>query len=287
MAWIESHQSLVRHPKLLRLARMLDIPKAQAIGHLHLLWWWVLDYAPDGDVSAFNAGELEAAAEWAGDAGRFRAALEETGWLDADGRIHDWQDYAGRIVGLRAANRERQHRHRATKRNGPVTRDTPVTSRTGHGAESRPVTGLPNPTQPNPTQPTEPTRVCAHTPRARDAISPEVASPPAGAPTEEGAHTPGPPEVASRVIPNLEAVLQRAQQMGLAEWKARDWFDEMEGCGWQDYAGRDIRRWEAVLQRIAVKWRADGSPSAPPAKVPAGSAARGRVATPIDHSKGF
>ncbi len=117
--------------------------------------------------------------------------------------------------------------------------------------------------------------------------SQQAAAPPAGAPTEAGAHTPGPPEVASRVIPNLEAVLQRAQQIGLAEWKARDWFNEMEGCGWQDYAGRDIRRWEAVLQRIAVKWRADGSPSSPPAKVPAGSAGRGRVATPIDHSKGF
>jgi hypothetical protein len=113
-----------------------------------------------------------------------------------------------------------------------------------------------------------PTSVCTHT---------------GGAP----ASSESVPDVPSREMPSLEAVLARAQRIGLAEWKARDWFNEMEGCGWKDYAGRDIRRWEAVLKRVAVKWRADGSPTSPPARNPEPSARTPNRRAPIDWSKGF
>ena len=42
MAWIKSDQSLANHPKLILLARELQISKVEALGHLHLLWYWVL-----------------------------------------------------------------------------------------------------------------------------------------------------------------------------------------------------------------------------------------------------
>jgi hypothetical protein len=64
--------------------------------------------------------------------------------------------------------------------------------------------------------------------------------------------------------PGIEEVLFEAQRIGLGEWKARDWFNEMEGCGWLDHAHRPIVAWRAVLSRVKVKWEADGRPSQPP-----------------------
>lgn len=149
MAWIESHQQLARHPKLIRLAGVLRIHKAQAIGHLHLLWWWTLDYAPNGDVSVFTSYELAAAAEWAGKPEGFHEALKATGWIDDDNRIHDWHDYAGKLVEERARERERLRRFRAEQKAKNEER-TPYEMRTNDGR-----TGLPNPTQPNPTEESE------------------------------------------------------------------------------------------------------------------------------------
>lgn len=119
MAWIESHQSLGKHPKLLRLAGNLRIHKAQAIGHLKYLWWWALDYAPKGNLSAFASAEISTASEWSGDVELFVKALKVTGWLDKDGYIHDWHQYAGPCL----ASRRRQRKYRRGKklRNGDIT----------------------------------------------------------------------------------------------------------------------------------------------------------------------
>lgn len=109
MAWIESHQSLGRHPKLFKLAGLLGIDKAQAVGHLHYLWWWALQYASSGDLSIFNNGEIAIAAEWPGDSKAFYGSLKESSWLDPDGKLHDWLDYAGQWLGAVA----RMKRYRA------------------------------------------------------------------------------------------------------------------------------------------------------------------------------
>lgn len=118
MSWIESHQSLARHPKVFRLARLLKISKAQALGHLHLLWWWTLDYSPTGELSAYTSYDLGLAADWTGDAVAFMEALVSTGWLDKDGDkvyVHDWYDYAGRLVQERERDRERKRKARAVR----------------------------------------------------------------------------------------------------------------------------------------------------------------------------
>jgi hypothetical protein len=74
--------------------------------------------------------------------------------------------------------------------------------------------------------------------------------------------------------PSIDEVLMEAQRIGLAEWKARDWFNEMEGCGWLDYNHRPIKAWRAVLARVKVKWEADGRPKSPPSRnTPHGTAA--------------
>lgn len=69
--------------------------------------------------------------------------------------------------------------------------------------------------------------------------------------------------------PSLDEVKFYAQTIGLAEWKACDWFDEMEGCCWLDYQHRPIGDWRAVIRRVRTKWEADGRPMAPPSNAKA------------------
>ena len=113
MAWIQSHQSLARHPKMLRLAARVGVSAPQVVGHLHYLWWWTLEYAPDGDLSRFSPHEIAVASEWSGDPNLWSVALRETGWLDPDGHLHDWDDYSGKLAQERARERERKRAERA------------------------------------------------------------------------------------------------------------------------------------------------------------------------------
>jgi len=114
MAWIESHQELGRHPKTRKLARMLDITVPAAIGHLHLLWWWALDFAEDGDIGRFDAEDIADAAQWHSDAELFVRALVDTEFVDDDDslHLHDWHDYAGKLIERRNADRMRKRQER-------------------------------------------------------------------------------------------------------------------------------------------------------------------------------
>lgn len=147
MAWIESHQELRDHPKTKRAARMLGIGIPQMVGHLQFLWWWSVDYAEDGDLSRFDEYDVADAAGWEGDADAFVRALIECGpsdshgFLNDDWTLHDWGDYAGKLVAQREANRKRQRRFRdkhatnkeetrtTAARNAHVTRDKRVSHR--------------------------------------------------------------------------------------------------------------------------------------------------------------
>jgi hypothetical protein len=125
MAWLESHQDLRSHPKTARLKRRLGISLPTAIGHLHLLWWWALSYADDGDLVAFDADQIADAAGWEdGNADEFVRAMIAAGFLDEDLKIHDWWEYAGRLVVRREANaaRMRDARHAARR----ATSEQPV-----------------------------------------------------------------------------------------------------------------------------------------------------------------
>lgn len=64
--------------------------------------------------------------------------------------------------------------------------------------------------------------------------------------------------------PSLEEVKFHASTIGLGAWKAEDWFNEMEGCGWIDYNHRPVQNWKAVLSRVRTKWESDGRPTSPP-----------------------
>lgn len=95
MAWIESHQTLREHPKTYLLCGFLSIKKAQVIGHLHLLWWWCVDYAPEGQIK-HNDQQIARAAEWSGDSKQFVDALVAAGFLDRSNgvlTVHDWEKF--------------------------------------------------------------------------------------------------------------------------------------------------------------------------------------------------
>jgi hypothetical protein len=72
-----------------------------------------------------------------------------------------------------------------------------------------------------------------------------------------------PPCSQSADRPDWDEVLCEAQRIGLAPWKAEDWFHEMEGCGWLDYNRRPVMKWRPVLTRVCRKWEADGRPMQP------------------------
>jgi hypothetical protein len=112
------------HPKLLRLtaglARTLDLPPgflvdpaAIAEGLVTRLWCWCMKYADDGDLSTFDHDEVALAVGWRGDPDMFFEILTKSGFLDADGSaIHDWEDYAGKLVRRRKANAKRMKKAR-------------------------------------------------------------------------------------------------------------------------------------------------------------------------------
>jgi hypothetical protein len=115
MAWIESHQALGHHPKTLRLAAELGCSLPTAVGHLQYLWWWSLDYAPDGVLKPGSEATVARACEWRGRVERFWKALVSAGFvepLDGGAQIHDWREYAGRYIDRRRRDAERKRTSR-------------------------------------------------------------------------------------------------------------------------------------------------------------------------------
>lgn len=116
MAFIETHQSLRDHRKILALASELEMPEPHVAGHCVYLWLWSLDNAPDG-ILPKSERIIERAAGWLGAAGAFVAGMVSVGMLDRTGDgtllIHDWYDYAGRLIEKRRENAERMRAARA------------------------------------------------------------------------------------------------------------------------------------------------------------------------------
>ena len=111
MAWIESHQEVGRHPKTKKLARLLGVSLPAAVGHLHYFWWWALDFAQDGTLEKYDGYDLADAMQWDGDPDQLLEAMIEAGYIDdtEDGlMIHDWGEYAGKLLERRAKDRARK-----------------------------------------------------------------------------------------------------------------------------------------------------------------------------------
>ncbi len=131
MAWLRSHSELRNHPKTLKAARLLGVSIPQVVGHLHMLWWWVMDYAPSGDLSDFSSADIAVGAGWDGNPEEFVEALVSSGmglragFLERDEHggltVHDWSQHGGRDIDERRAAVDRKRRWR-DKTNEDATR---------------------------------------------------------------------------------------------------------------------------------------------------------------------
>ena len=110
-----------------------------------------MEYAPDGDLSRYDAVDIADAAGWDGDPEYFLKALiscgpgNSSGFVDDSMHIHDWQDYGGALQEKRKANAERQRRFRERQQEKPlqgegkepVTHHVTGTSQRNNGLEER------------------------------------------------------------------------------------------------------------------------------------------------------
>lgn len=114
MAWIELHQTLREHKKMFACADALSLSRIEMIGTLVSLWLWALDNAQDGSLAGVSDKTIARVCDFPEKkAGKLVAALAEHGFLDYDGEhysIHDWFDYAGKLMERREKDRNRKRK---------------------------------------------------------------------------------------------------------------------------------------------------------------------------------
>ena len=139
--WIQVYSNVVAHPKTTRLAEELEVksgcvhPRIVAVGMLVAIWTWAVQNAYDGDLSRVSPTVIAEACRWKKAPRKLWDALVASGYLDSDGKLHDWDEYAVLFMDAeerrREKSRERSLRYRQrkeAKRHACVT----VTSVTNH-----------------------------------------------------------------------------------------------------------------------------------------------------------
>jgi hypothetical protein len=143
MTWIPSHQSLREHPKKDRLAELLfngstpnDVADYAAAGLLHYLWYWALDYAVDGDLAKFTDRQIAKGCRWQGDPPALVQGLTVAGFIDGDRQIHDWHEYAGKLIEQRERDKQRVKSWRQKSSKGTL-RVTNAVDKSTYSKEAR------------------------------------------------------------------------------------------------------------------------------------------------------
>ncbi len=112
LPWIQVYSNLPEHPKIYALVDRLKLRRnSEAVGIVVSLWLWAAKNAPDGDLSGFPDRAIAAALGfYRGRGTELCQALAETGWLDVNENggysIHNWTQYAGRLMEIVKRNRE-------------------------------------------------------------------------------------------------------------------------------------------------------------------------------------
>src|ERR1700689_872297 len=97
MAWIRSEHTLLHHPKTAHLKVLLGVDTSTVVGRLHMLWWWCMDYAIDGDLRKKEAKVIEDACKIP------LNYLIRGGFVDSRPyrRIHGWWKYQSNYFKIR------------------------------------------------------------------------------------------------------------------------------------------------------------------------------------------
>ncbi len=131
--WIPIDQSLIRHPKLKKMSRLLQISQKEAIGYLVSFWMWCVEYAQDGDITKYDADDISDGCDWEGNSGEFYNALLASRFIieteDNELIVNDWNEYAGKCFENKEKSAEKMRKFRE-KQKSDITlplRDSNVT----------------------------------------------------------------------------------------------------------------------------------------------------------------
>ena len=123
--WIQVYSNLPQHPKTTKLADELGLasaalnPNVLAVGLVVSLWTWAIQNAYNGDLSGCSQRAIAEACLWKKKPETLVKALQKAGFLDADMKLHDWEEYACLLVeqeeNRRAKTRDRVKRYRDKK----------------------------------------------------------------------------------------------------------------------------------------------------------------------------
>ncbi len=175
----------------MRLAMLLEVDDPDIVlAKLVRLWLWAVDYCPNGRLSVadrpISAREIASASGWRGDPDLWMKSLVEVGWIDEkkggpNGKtlyLHDWHEYAGKLIQIKEKDRRRKRRGNPTefRRNSD-----------GIPSEIQPYRTGPDRTGPNQGGESPPTPPCPPSPSASpsDGGAPPPSDPPQEAPSIE------------------------------------------------------------------------------------------------------
>lgn len=129
MAWLEIHQAFPTHKKTLWVASVMKMTPESVAGHILKLWLWALDNAPDGylpedkDMLDACAGcprdVLVTSYNCPLDVPSFTDVLIDKHYIDVTPEgwvLHDWDEYAGKLILARQAACERKRKERELKK---------------------------------------------------------------------------------------------------------------------------------------------------------------------------
>ena len=124
MAWIEVHDTLPDHPKVLRAAKALKLDSDALVGKLVRLWVWALGNREDGMLNDLDADRLDVIMQYKGKSSALLEALVANRLLDAlpneHYMIHDWDEHVMMLRDKREEKRkqnaERVKRYRNAKK---------------------------------------------------------------------------------------------------------------------------------------------------------------------------
>ncbi len=111
--WIRVHANIAGKPVVWRAVEALGVSSLEAVGLLVTFWGAVSQHASNGQVASLPDSQLEAWAGWTRKRGKF-AAFIRAHHLDSDGRVNEWDEYAGALEEQRRQSRDRKRKSRGS-----------------------------------------------------------------------------------------------------------------------------------------------------------------------------
>ena len=146
MAWIELHDTLPDHDKVLQVADELKMDKDLVVGKLVRLWTWAINNREDGRFKKRDADTISEIMRFKGKTDRLISALVNARLIDKldDGYvIHDWDERVGMLMSKREASRTQARERKRRQRDRERELATVVTNKKeeSHASVTRDITG--------------------------------------------------------------------------------------------------------------------------------------------------